>query len=118
MVTVLVFTAPAFAISLGESDPSGPGGKNPETGADNPPPNMIGGEPRGELEDRHDPQAPEDTTGGLAADYTSFEHELGGVPDHHLTQTLAANPTDELESPGDLIQSCRGDDPHPQCNTF
>jgi hypothetical protein len=113
MVTVLVFTAPAFAVDPSKaptipdaSNPAGPGGKNPETGADNPPPQdtvnpKIGG----------DPQAADGTIGELATDYTVHTTDVGAPAGHHIIDTLddpdpQLEPLD-LESPGDLVQFCR-----------
>ena len=95
MVTVLVVAAPAFAISLPEaSDPAGPGGKNPETGNDNRPPENIGGQSTTNI------AAPEGTTGELATDYTTHAHEVGAPAGHHV---IDATPY----TPGELVQLCR-----------
>jgi len=122
MVTVLVFAAPSFAISLpGASDPSGPGGTNPETGeASLDPPANIGG--------KSDPEPPDDTIGELATDYTTHTTEVGAPAGHHIIDTLpringVIDLTDPLnnvtiESPGDLVQYCQDNPDALVCNNF
>jgi len=98
MVTVLVFTAPAFAVE--DHRPAGPGGTNPETGGDNPPPENILNE--GETP----PQAPTDTVGGLATGVVLLDvagHDI--PPGWHIVNDLG-------QTPGELVQQC-SDLPNP-----
>jgi len=104
MVTVLVFAVPAFAVDLGESDPSGPGGADvdtgtgdnpPLTGKDNPAPENIGGE--------SDPQAPGDTIGGLATLITTHSQEFGAAAGHHVIEATGSTPGECVQEPAPCL---------------
>ncbi len=98
MVTVLVFAAPAFAVSLpSDAQPSGP---QPPDGTQVTP----------------DPKAPNNTIGDLASgeaiDATRHEGEVLGpeAPGYHIIRSLpllSLAAGESLESPGDLVQYCQ-----------
>ena len=83
MVTVLVFAAPAFAVSL------------PDNAL---PPGPSAGESEG-IADEAEPPV-EECVGDLATDTAFHTIEAGGPPDYHVIESIP----EEL-SPGDLVKA-------------
>jgi hypothetical protein len=82
MVTVLVFTAPAFALPSDTANPQGPSAGKAEG---------IGGQ--------SDPKAPANTVGGLASGLAHHTIEEGGPPGYHVMHSQG-------RTPGELVQEC------------